>query len=125
MSKFATSIMNFIECLRDLAEISHAQGSDNAGLDPSAKLKTVFALIEHTKGWETDLQYLKEDGLYLIQLATDKITGAKIVVVYSKGDKGYFPVHFRPVSEAEQHIDLAETTLKKLSSIDEGIREAA
>ena len=125
MSNFATSIMNFIDCLRGLAEISHAPGSNTAGADQSPKLKTVFALVEHTKGWETDLQVLKEDDLYLTQLVTDKITGAKIVVVSSKGDKGYFPVYFRSVTEAEQHNDLAETTLKKLTSGDEVIREAA
>lgn len=95
------SFMHFVDCLFELAKIKRAATPEEATSKTySPAVEATWALMSHTKGWQTEKQTLFEDDLYSCQLWSDKVSGNKVAVILKsrqkEGIRGrtYFPVRY-------------------------------
>lgn len=69
----------------------------------------IVKLAEQTRGWKVAIKDLSDRGCLSVQLWTDQLTGARLVIVFRTGAKGAFPAYFMPVP-TEQEVDPAVLT---------------
>ncbi|MBA4372290.1 MAG: hypothetical protein C0402_05460 [Thermodesulfovibrio sp.] len=106
------NVARLIGYCHDLATLAMSKAPNQPEpLTPGVEL--ILQLSDFTKGWKLLTSLIADKGALCAELWTDAITNRRVVVVFRKSKKGFFPAFYMPVDSSENAAAVAEQAVCK------------